>query len=107
MEKDERRLSRRVPLDIWVEEIGEDTVYFYRTEDISLGGISFKQTIPHPVGTELNLKFKLPNMDKEMIVVGKVVNIKKDDESIGMGVKFIKLPEDVIRAIEEYIESMI
>ena len=50
---------------------------------------------------------KLPNMEREVLVTGKVVNIKREDESIGMGVKFVKLPEEAIKAIESYIDSQI
>lgn len=87
----QRRTDARIPLELWMEEVSDEgDVYFRRTGNVSSGGVYFDRSIPHPVGTELTLKFAIPG-DKEMVVArGEVVSTRNGTNELGMGVKFRK-----------------
>lgn len=86
----ERRLAVRVPIDLWMEEVRGDEIYFRRSCNISEGGVFFEQSIPHPVGTKVTLRFSLPGTPHEVTVDGSVVSAAHVS-GLGMGVKFTKL----------------
>lgn len=102
----ERREETRVPLELWMEEISGDDVYFRRTGNVSIGGVYFDRAIPHSLGTVVTLKFALPG-DKEMVVArGQVVSAAGSNDGLGMGVKFISVEGDGKKRIKTYIRAM-
>lgn len=102
----ERREETRVPLELWMEEISGDDVYFRRTGNVSIGGVYFDRAIPHSLGTVVTLKFALPG-DKEMVVArGEVVSAAGSNDGLGMGVKFISVEGDGKKRIKTYIRAM-
>ncbi len=99
----DRRQNPRVPLELWMEEMAGDDVYFRRTGNLSEGGVFFDRAIPHSLGTVVTLKFALPG-DKEMVVArGKVVSAVGADAGLGMGVKFISVEGDGQKRIRSYL----
>jgi hypothetical protein len=99
----DRRETPRVPLELWMEEMAGDDVYFRRTGNLSEGGVFFDRAIPHALGTVVTLKFALPG-DKEMVVArGKVVAAANVDAGLGMGVKFISVEGDGQKRIRTYL----
>lgn len=87
----QRREFPRVPLELWMEEVAGDDVYFRRTGNISEGGVYFDRAIPHALGTVVTLKFALPG-DREMVVArGKVVNAADRQDGLGMSVRFVSI----------------
>lgn len=86
----ERRMAVRIPIDLWMEEVRGDEVYFRRSCNISEGGVFFEQSIPHPVGTKVTLRFGLPGSESEITVEGSVVSAAHVS-GLGMGVKFTKV----------------
>ncbi len=102
----ERREETRVPLELWMEEVSGDDVYFRRTGNVSIGGVYFDRAIPHSLGTVVTLKFALPG-DKEMVVArGQVVSAAGSNDGLGMGVKFISVEGDGKKRIKTYIRAM-
>ena len=102
----DRRDGDRVPLELWMEEMSGDDVYFRRTGNVSPGGVFFDRAIPHTLGTVVTLKFALPG-DKEMVVArGKVVSAKGAGNGLGMGVKFISVEGDGVKRIKGYIRKL-
>lgn len=99
----ERRRQGRVPLEMWVEEAHDDAVYFQRAGNLSAGGLFLERTIPHPVGTVVELRFTLPGDAEAIRVRGEIVNSPTTDESFGMGLKFINLGGDVAARIERFV----
>ncbi len=100
----DRRADNRVPLELWMEEISGDDVYFRRTGNVSEGGVFFDRAIPHALGTVVTLKFALPG-DKEMVVArGEVVSAAGTREGLGMGVKFITVEGDGAKRIRTYLK---
>ena len=101
----DRRFGARIPVEMWVEESTDHELYFQRSANISLGGIYLENTIPHPVGTVVQLAFTLPGDTQKVRVKGEIVNA--DNGQLGMGVKFLQLDEaarDRIRAFVQRAE---
>lgn len=102
----ERRAAERMELELWMEEVAGEDVYFRQTGNIGQGGVYFDKAVPHALGTMVTLKFTLPG-DKEMIVArGEVVNIGGSDRGLGMGVKFITVEGDGEARIRDFIRSI-
>ena len=99
MSDNEKRRENRIPADLWIEVERKGELYFQRASNLSVGGAYFTQTIPLPVGTSVSLKFTLPGATIETVCSGEIVNAKE----LGMGVRFVSLPE-VARA---HIEMLI
>lgn len=102
----ERRQTERMPLELWMEEVSGDDVYFRRTGNVSAGGVYFDRAIPHALGSILTLKFALPG-DREMVVArGEVVSAAENPQGLGMGVKFVSIEGDGRERIRGYIRAL-
>ena len=101
--KEERRRSARIPVEMWVEEASDRELYFQRGANISEGGIYLEHTLPHPLGTEVSLRFVLPGDEEPIRVKGETVNVKEACPGLGMGIKFIDLSEDARTRIVAYV----
>jgi uncharacterized protein (TIGR02266 family) len=99
----ERRQGNRVPVQIWVEEKTDRELYFQRSANLSSGGIYLENTIPHPVGTRVNLRFQLPGDADKIEVKAEVAAAIAGEEEFGMGLKFIDLGADIADKIKQYI----
>jgi uncharacterized protein (TIGR02266 family) len=99
----ERRQGSRVPVQIWVEEKTERELYFQRSANLSLGGIYLENTIPHPVGTRVTLRFTLPGDEEKLEVRAEVAAAMTGEEEFGMGLKFVELDAAVAERIQKYI----
>jgi hypothetical protein len=103
--KGDRRTSERVPLELWMEEVSGEDVYFRRSGNVSAGGVYFDKAIPHPLGTMVTLKFALPG-DKEMVVArGEVVSSSGGNQGLGMGVKFLTIEGDGHKRIRSFLRG--
>jgi hypothetical protein len=100
----ERRRQSRLPIEIWMEEVSGDDVYFRRTSNISEGGVFFDRAIPHPVGTVLNLRFTLPDHPDLLEARGEVTSISKD--GLGMGVRFIEISGNGSERLSAYLSAI-
>ena len=86
-----------------MEELSGEDIYFRRSGNIAAGGVFFDRAIPHPLGTEVTLKFALPG-DREMVVArGRVVNAAASSDGLGMGVKFVHVEGDGEQRIRAYL----
>ncbi|MBN2358689.1 MAG: PilZ domain-containing protein [Deltaproteobacteria bacterium] len=103
----DRRRAVRAPIDLWMEESKGNELYFRRTGNLSAGGVYFEQSIPHALGTRVNLKFTLPGQDQVIETLAEIVNTPGDKEGLGMGVRFIDLDEIDRRRIESYVRTAI
>jgi uncharacterized protein (TIGR02266 family) len=99
----ERRQGNRVPVQIWVEEKTDRELYFQRSANLSTGGIYLENTIPHPVGTRVNLRFQLPGDADKIEVKAEVAAAIAGEEEFGMGLKFVDLGADIADKIKQYI----
>ena len=103
----DRRAFARVPAEIWVEESRAGEIYFQRTANVSEGGLFFEQTIPHPRGTVVNLKFGIPDSSVVIQCRGEVVNLPKTNEGLGMGIMFLDLGEEHKQIIIDFIKKSV
>jgi uncharacterized protein (TIGR02266 family) len=99
----ERRQGVRVPMQIWVEEKSERELYFQRSANLSTGGIYLENTIPHPVGTRVNLRFSLPGDEEKFEVKAEVVGAIAGEEEFGMGLKFLDLSDSLAERIRQFV----
>ena len=86
----ERRLERRVPIEMWVEEERGEDCYYQRSTNLSVGGIYLDGTIPHPKGTFVRIKFTLPGEQEPLAFQGEIVG-QPDASRLGMHVRFVDL----------------
>ena len=100
-----KKLRTRV---IFEDENGEGFVYFYST-DVSLGGVFFESDVPLKSGTRVFLSCSLPDQDPLVRATGQVVRVERQSGSgfvvLGVGIKFLDLPEEGRRSIESYISD--
>jgi uncharacterized protein (TIGR02266 family) len=101
----ERRHGVRVPVQIWVEEKTDRELYFQRSANLSTGGIYLENTIPHPVGTRVTLRFTLPGEAEKIEVRAEVAAAIAGEEEFGMGLKFVELDGGVVERIQKYVAS--
>ncbi len=99
----ERRQGSRVPVQIWVEEKTDRELYFQRSANLSTGGIYLENTIPHPVGTRVNLRFQLPGDAEKIEVKAEVAAAIAGEEEFGMGLKFVDLDAAIAERIQKYV----
>ena len=102
---DERRLDPRVPLELWMEEVAGDEVYFRRSGNVSEGGVHFDRAIPHTAGTMITLKFALPGESEMVVARGKVVNSAAARNGLGMRVKFVSVEGDGVQRIRRHLRT--
>jgi uncharacterized protein (TIGR02266 family) len=88
---------------MWVEETSKDGLYFQRSANLSPGGIYLENTVPHPVGTVINLKFTLPDEGMPIQVRAEIVNAATGDCDFGMGLRFVDLPADTAERIARFV----
>jgi uncharacterized protein (TIGR02266 family) len=100
----ERRSSQRLSVQLQVKETLEDSVYFQRTGNLSVGGLFLEGTMPHPPGTRVQLRFSLPNDPVPIEVLGEIMPPAKDQE-LGMGVRFVGLGPEDRRRIERFVDG--
>ena len=101
----ERREMARVPLELWMEEISGDDVYFRRTGNVGEGGVYFDRAIPHALGTVVTLKFALPGSREMVVARGEVVSAAAGEDGLGMSVKFISIEGDGQQRIRSFVGS--
>ncbi len=101
--RQERRSAQRIPAEMWVEETTDRELYFQRGANISVGGLFLERTIPHNLGTTVNLRFTLPDETKPISVKGEIVSVGDSDSDLGMGVKFLNLSDEDRQRIERFI----
>ncbi len=103
VDEGDRRISSRIPVEMWVEESTDRELYFQRSANLSTGGIFLENTIPHPVGTVVALTFTLPGDDTRLNVKGEIVNTTEGE--LGMGIKFIEMDEPARDKIRNFVRQ--
>lgn len=101
----------RVPID--AEVIFKDGGKEYSSElhDVSEGGLFICMERPLPMGTQLNIKFKLPEIPGTIEVEGKVVRVVEKGAGYpahalpGNGIKFSHISAEARRDIASYIKT--
>lgn len=100
----ERRQSTRIPIQMWVEEVGENSLYFQRAVNLSSTGLFLGKTVPHIPGTRVKLKFTLPGEKDPIQLEGEIVRGEDYGDRMGMGVHFLTIPKDVQQKLERFVK---
>lgn len=103
--EDERRDSPRVPMSFLVRDIGlRDGEWEERQGDLSLGGISWRgKTAPH--GTEVDVRFRLPLVPKEVRARGEILRVKAAGVGIDFHLRFTDLDVRSELAIARFLDD--
>jgi hypothetical protein len=96
----EQRTSKRIPFYTEVQVAG---VGMRRSLDLSIGGMYLETVATFPVGTLLDLRFKLQGSDQEDIHVQ--ARVLYSHPGIGVGVAFVNLPHQESEKILKWIEA--
>ena len=107
----ERRASPRADIVVRVNYQNVDSLFSEFARNINDGGLFVETEIPQPVGTKVELEFKLPGADQPIKAVGNVVrSVSADqgdsDAAAGMGIEFENLDSDVRQQINESIQKL-
>jgi hypothetical protein len=95
----ERRKAKRVPFikDATVEGLGAR-----RISDLSVGGLYLETPVSVPVGTDVDIRFKLDDSDsQEVELKARVIYIH---EGVGMGMVFVNLPPEIAEKINKLVD---
>ncbi|MDD5687061.1 MAG: PilZ domain-containing protein [Elusimicrobia bacterium] len=112
----EKRKYPRAPIDteIFVEgtnnqtrQRGKGVICLYAS-DISVGGIFLESSVSFDVGSEIYLRFKLPNAERPIRLIGKIIRqqISNDNFVEGIGIEFNRISFEDKKIIEEYVKSI-
>ena len=107
----ERRASPRADIVVRVNYQNVDSLFSEFARNINDGGIFVETDTPQPIGTNVELEFKLPGADQPIKVVGNVVRSVSADQVesdgiAGMGIEFENLDSDVRQQINEIIQKL-
>ena len=99
---DEKRTYDRLQVSLWAVEKSPDAAYYHYITELSAGGVFLEKRLPLPVGSEVELEFKLPS-GMQIRATGSVV--RQADDGKGNGIKFEKISDEHKKAIEEFLSS--
>jgi len=105
----DQRTSLRVPITVTrVSENGEPTTFFGYAKNISRSGMLIGATNPKEPGGQYDLVFQLPQpIDRMVRCQCKVVWSRRWSKNgchkPGMGLRFLDLPEDTARALDDWV----
>ncbi len=104
----ERRLHEREDLKIPVDYSAVDAFFSEFTTNINEGGMFIETDNAPPLGSEVQLQFRLPNLDRPVKVAGRVAWLSdgKADSPAGMGIEFQELAPEVRRTINELVRQL-
>ncbi len=107
----ERRASPRADIVVRVNYQNVDSLFSEFARNINDGGIFIETETPQPIGTNIELEFKLPGADLPIKVVGNVVRSISADQAesdaiAGMGIEFENLDSDVRQEINEIVQKL-
>ena len=107
----ERRSSPRADIVVRVNYQTVDSLFSEFARNINDGGLFVETDTPQPIGTCVQLEFKLPGADRPIEVIGNVVRSIESDQATpdgvaGMGIEFENLDSDVREQINEIIQRL-
>lgn len=105
IQTDERRDSPRLPMTFLVRDVGmRNSEWEERQGDLSLGGISWRGKTA-PAGTEVEVRFRLPLVPKEVRARGEILRVKAAGVSIDFHLRFTELDVRSELAIARYLDD--
>lgn len=104
----DRRLHERENLKIPVDYSAVDAFFSEFTTNINEGGMFIETDTPAPLDSEVQLQFRLPNLERPVKVSGRVAWISdgKGESPPGMGIEFQELAPEVRRTINDLVRQL-
>jgi type IV pilus assembly protein PilZ len=104
----ERRRAERADLVVRVDYQTVDEIFSEFARNINEGGLFVESETPHPIGTRVDLQFKLPGSDEPLQVSGSVVrtSLGTADEPSGMGIVFDELDTRSRQRINQLVRRL-
>jgi hypothetical protein len=101
---DDRRDSPRVPIRLWARDLAEGGIFQVHHADIGVGGAFWTTRYP-PLGTQVEIGFRLADQKRELRAAAKIVRTTSNGEEIGLHVLFTDLDVRAELALARYVES--
>lgn len=107
---EEKRSAPRVEYEVEVDYRSEDNFYTGFIKNISSGGLFLYTHEPLPIGSEINVRFTIPNFPQPIVARALVRWIRPyrqdtQDSVPGMGVQFLSIdPPEAVAAINDFIQ---
>jgi uncharacterized protein (TIGR02266 family) len=73
-----------------------------RPQDLGRGGVAIRTMDPLPIGTEIELTFRLPGSSTDISASGRIA---WSDRRVGMGVQFEKLTTDAQHVLSAFLDE--
>lgn len=104
----DRRKSQRADLVVRVDYQTVDELFSDFARNINERGIFVETEMPHPLGTGVDLQFRLPGSDEPVRVKGSVVHISdgEDGGAPGLGIEFENLDGPTRQQINELVRKL-
>jgi len=99
-----RRAGARVALGVPVSIRSGQTIVGAVTLDLGRGGLALRTMSPLPLGTALQIKFRLPGVPSEISIAWRVA---WHSRKMGMGVQYEKVSSNDQHAIDAFIDAHI
>jgi len=97
-----RRASPRVPVAVPISYQSDGVIAGARTQDLSRGGVAIRTMEPLPLGTIIELTFRLPGTSADITAAGRV---SWSDRRVGMGVQFDKLTSEAQQLLNAFVQE--
>lgn len=101
----ERRSLRRISVELWVRQEVEREICLCRAADLSVGGMQFDYGLPHPIGTQVKLRFSLPDVAQPIEVNAEVIGASWTDRTPTTNLRFIDLRDEDRRHLRAFLAA--
>jgi hypothetical protein len=104
----ERRKAVRYGVEFWVEEVVEAGTYFHRITSISRNGVFVAKRLPFPVGHTVDLRLGLPGLGQKVLLKGRVVGNRQDQDAnwMGAGIEFLELNDAARQGLDAFLDTV-
>lgn len=102
----DRRLDARVPVDMWITAERDEERSYSHSADLSPGGMAIDCGWPHPIGTQVTLRFMLPGTQYVFNVAAEVVGANWIEGRPVTNFRFSSLSGDEHILISKYLEKV-
>jgi c-di-GMP-binding flagellar brake protein YcgR len=101
----ERRGLRRIAVELWVRQEREREVCLCRAADLSIGGMQLDYGLPHPIGTQVKLRFSLPDVTPSIEVNAEVVAASWTGRTPITNLRFLDLGAEDRKRLREFLNA--
>jgi uncharacterized protein (TIGR02266 family) len=106
---DARRAHVRHDVELDVSLESESNFYMGLTENLSEGGLFIATHLVKPLGTQIDVSFKLPQMAEPIKAMGVVRWVREysetSDSMPGMGVRFERIGPEQVEQIRQFLAA--